>query len=128
MFYCRKCIQPDTRPGITFDEEGVCPACRFAEKEHTIDWESRRVELARVVDHGRKNNVSGYECIIGVSGGKDSVRQALFAKEELGLNPLLVCCSSPPEQITELGTKNISNLIELGFDVLSAQLPKYGRN
>ena len=112
-------MQPDTRPGIKFDEDEMCPACRFAEQESSIDWEARKQELEKIVEYGSKNNISGYECIIGVSGGKDSVRQAMFAKEELGLNPLLVCCTSSPEQITDLGTENMSNLIELGFDVVT---------
>jgi hypothetical protein len=64
-----------------------------------------------------------------VSGGKDSTRQALFIRDALGLNPLLVCLSYPPEQVTTRGTNNISNLINLGFDlVLSAPAPRTWRS
>jgi N-acetyl sugar amidotransferase len=59
-----------------------------------------------------------HDCIIGVSGGKDSTRQALFLRDKLGVNPLLVCLSYPPDQVTERGVDNLSNLIEQGFDVL----------
>jgi N-acetyl sugar amidotransferase len=65
-----------------------------------------------------------FDCIIGVSGGKDSSRQALWVRDKLGLKPLLVCLSYPPEQVSDRGVNNISNLIELGFDVvISAPAP-----
>lgn len=118
MRYCKLCVQPDTRPGIVFDSDGVCPACRFAAEHKKIDWKKRRKDLEEIADYGRKHNVSGYDCIIGVSGGKDSTRQAIYVKEELGLNALLVCCGYSPEQFTERGAHNISNIISLGFDCL----------
>jgi len=121
MKYCKKCVQPDTRPGIIFDREGVCPPCRFAEKIKDVDWEARRKKLDKTIDFAKKNNVSGYDCIIGVSGGKDSTRQAIYVREKLGLNPLLVSCNYPPEQITETGVHNLSNLISLGFDTICVQ-------
>ncbi|WP_461209855.1 N-acetyl sugar amidotransferase [Desulfocurvus sp. DL9XJH121] len=117
MRYCKYCVQPDTRPGIAFDEEGVCPACRYAEERRRLDWSERRRELEKIADYCRVHNVSGYDCIVGVSGGKDSTRQAVFVRDELGLNPLLLCCSYPPEQLTERGARNLSNLISLGFDL-----------
>ena len=64
-----------------------------------------------------KNPDQTFDCIIGVSGGKDSTRQALFIREKLKMRPLLVCCTYPPEQLTDLGAKNLSNLIKLGFDL-----------
>lgn len=121
MKYCSKCVQPDTRPGIKFDLSGKCLACQLSENPNKIDWEARNAELADLVKFAKKNNVSGYDCIVGVSGGKDSTRQALFVRDNLGLNPLLVCCSYPPEQVTHIGTHNLSNLISLGFDCISVQ-------
>ncbi len=70
------------------------------------------------MDFGKQHNYSGYDCIIGVSGGKDSTRQAIYVKEHLKMNPLLVCLSPPPQQVTQRGVDNISNLIKLGFDVI----------
>jgi N-acetyl sugar amidotransferase len=119
MRYCKKCVQPDTRPGIQFDSEGVCPPCRFAEQTEKIDWQARRRELEEIAAFGKKYNVSGFDCIIGVSGGKDSTRQSLFVRDELGLKPLLVSCTYPPEQQTERGAHNLGNLISLGFDCIS---------
>jgi tRNA(Ile)-lysidine synthase TilS/MesJ len=84
----------------------------------TIDWTARRKILTEIVAWGKQHSASGYDCIIGVSGGKDSTRQALFARE-IGLNPLLVSCLYPPEQQTERGVRNLSNLISLGFDTIT---------
>lgn len=119
MKYCKKCVQPDTRPGIRFDAEGVCPACRYVERLADVDWEARRTELATLVTRCKRNNHSEYDCIIGVSGGKDSTRQALYVRDTLGLKPLLVSCNYPPEQLSERGAHNISNLISLGFDTIN---------
>ncbi|MCC6648506.1 MAG: N-acetyl sugar amidotransferase [Polyangiaceae bacterium] len=116
MRYCTRCIQPDTRPGTRFDAEGVCPACRYAESLAEVDWSERDRVLAEIVEFGRQNSHSGYDCIIGVSGGKDSTRQALFVRETLGMRPLLVCLGYPPEQVTQRGVDNLSNLVRLGFD------------
>jgi N-acetyl sugar amidotransferase len=117
--FCKKCIQPDTRPSIQFDKNGVCPACRIAEGQPDVDWSARLSELKQIVRESMKHNRSPYDCVIGVSGGKDSLRQAMFARDELGLHPLLVCCSYPPEQVTTLGVQNLSNLISLGFDCIT---------
>ena len=119
MRYCKRCVQPDTRPNIKFDQNGICPACHYVEKWPKIDWESRRRKLETIADWGRNHNVSGYDCIVAVSGGKDSTRQSMYVRDELGLKPLLVCCSYPPEQLVERGAQNLSNLISLGFDCIS---------
>lgn len=119
MQYCKKCVQPDTRPGIKFNEEGICPPCQYMDKFTEIDWEFREKELQKIIKFGKAHNVSGYDCIIGISGGKDSTRQAMYVREELGLIPLLVSCTYPPEQQTERGAYNLANLISLGFDTIS---------
>lgn len=79
----------------------------------------RKKELDEVVAFGQAHNHSGYDCIIGVSGGKDSTRQAIYVKEELGMNPLLVNLCYPPEQLTQRGADNVSNMIRHGFDCIS---------
>lgn len=123
MRYCKKCLQPDTRPGVVFDEMGVCYACRYEESKRTIDWESRYKELQIIVNNAKREAVkhgAAYDCVIGVSGGKDSTFQAVYSKEKLGLHPLLVNCA--PDEITEVGRKNLDNLNDLGFDILSIKL------
>jgi N-acetyl sugar amidotransferase len=118
MIYCRTCLQPDTRPNTRFDKHGICPACRYFETLAEVDWDERRAELETVIRNLGRPSPDGYDCIIGVSGGKDSLRQALYIKEVLGLNPLLACVGYPPEQVTRRGVENVSNLIYHGFDTL----------
>lgn len=115
MKYCKKCVQPDTRPRTAFDEAGICLACRYAESIDSIDWGARQKELRGIAEWAKKGNKGGYDCVIGVSGGKDSTFQAIYSRDELGLNPLLV--NSVPEEITEIGKHNIDNLAHLGFDL-----------
>ena len=117
MKYCKKCLQPDTRPGTIF-LSGVCPACDFIIGSKKSDWDNRIGILKEVLSTRRtSNHKSGHDCILGVSGGKDSTRLALFARDALGMNPLLVTVSYPPEQLTKVGARNLDNLCSLGFDV-----------
>lgn len=80
-----------------------------------MDWEQRLEEFRAVVHE--IPTMGGHDCVVGVSGGKDSTRQAVWIREKLDLNPLLICVTYPPLISTELGMRNLANLIELGFDV-----------
>ena len=74
MRYCKKCTMPDTRPGITFDAEGVCSACRHYENRKNVDWDARFKEFEAYCDKYRgMNGPGGYDCAVAVSGGKDSL-------------------------------------------------------
>ena len=115
--YCRRCLEPVFRPGQELDENGICLPCRYAESFDKIDWQARREQLHRIADTARQQSQGPYDCLIGVSGGKDSLRQAMVVRDELGLRPLLLCCSYPPEQATERGARNLSNLVGKGFDL-----------
>ena len=117
MEICTNCIQPNTRPGIYFNEEGVCGACLWGEEKNKIDWDLRCKELQDIALWAKKNSKGNYDCTIGVSGGKDSTKQAITARDKLDLNCLLVNCE--PENITDIGRKNIENLKNLGFDVVA---------
>ncbi len=120
MLYCKKCLQPNTRPGIAFNEEQVCYACLYEEKKKKINWDERFKQLKKIAEDAKekaRQNGSVYDCVIGVSGGKDSTFQAVYAKKKLGLRPLLVNCA--PDEITDIGRKNIDNLNKLGFDIIS---------
>ena len=117
MEICTNCIQPNTRPGIYFNEEGVCGACLWGEEKNKIDWDLRCKELQDIALWAKKNSKGDYDCTIGVSGGKDSTKQAITARDKLDLNCLLVNCE--PENITDIGRKNIENLKNLGFDVVT---------
>tara|TARA_B100000029_G_scaffold476947_1_gene521531 strand:- start:24272 stop:25396 length:1125 start_codon:yes stop_codon:yes gene_type:complete len=116
MKYCITCLQPNTRPGgLKFKNGEKCAACNYFEDSKNSDWDNRFYELEKILSKNKKK--SYFDCIIGVSGGKDSTRQALWIRDKLGLKPLLVCLSYPPEQVTKVGASNISNLINLGFDL-----------
>jgi N-acetyl sugar amidotransferase len=118
MKYCKFCLQPDTRPNTIFSGDGVCPACTYFEALKDVDWQERYEILQDLLLKYPRKKGQYHDCIIGVSGGKDSTRQALFLRDKLGINPLLVCLSYPPEQVTERGVENLSNLINLGFDLV----------
>jgi len=117
MRICKCCIQPDTRPGIYFSDDGICGACLWEEEKKTIDWSQREKELHEIARWAKTTTNSNYDCAIGVSGGKDSTFQAIYARDVLGLRCLLV--NGEPDGRTEIGNANIENLKQLGFDVIS---------
>ena len=110
MRYCKKCAMPDTRPGSLFDEECVCQACRNYQKRSSIDWESRKSELNELCDEYRRND-GYYDCLIPVSGGKDSHRLVYEIKVVRNMNPLLITIGDPFTK-TQAGLKNYRNLGE----------------
>lgn len=117
MKYCKICIMPDTRPEQVFDAEGVCDACRSAEKKHKkTDWAKRREEFEGILERYRCKDGSRWDCIVPVSGGKDSCYQAYTMKYEFGMNPL--CVNFIPCEMTDIGLKNILFLRDLGFDMI----------
>jgi N-acetyl sugar amidotransferase len=100
---------PDTRPGIKFDENGVCTACLNHDKKKDVDWNYRLLELEQLCDRHRKK--SGHDCIIAVSGGKDSHFQVHVMKEKMRMNPLLVSVGDNFPQ-TDAGKHNFDNISE----------------
>ncbi|MFC1577316.1 N-acetyl sugar amidotransferase [Candidatus Omnitrophota bacterium] len=108
MRYCRRCLMPDTRPGSIFDRKDICQACRNYEKRKTVDWKRRTAELRKLCDGYRRND-GYYDCLIPVSGGKDSHFLVHKMKMELGMNPLLVTVGDPFTK-TKAGLANFRNL------------------
>ena len=113
LTYCKQCVMPDTKPDLHLDEEGVCNACRSYEKRKEVDWAARHAELLVVLEKYRRRDGSNWDCIVPVSGGKDSTYQVVRMLQ-LGLNPL--CVTSSTCDLSELGRKNIENLKHLGVD------------
>jgi len=128
MKYCNICLENNLRPNVIFNK-GLCPSCYYIKRnENEIFW-NKRLELLKEITQKYKNPNNKFDCIIGVSGGKDSIRQALWVRDKLKMNPLLVSLCYPPQQVTDIGTENISNLINLGFDVIVSSLaPKTWKN
>ena len=116
MKFCKVCLYPDIKPGLEFDNEGMCSACKNNELKSTVDWASRKSQLLEIIEKYKSKTGSRYDCIIPVSGGKDSTYQAYMMKEEFGLHPLLV--NFLPRDLVPLGRKNIENLKNLGFDYI----------
>jgi len=116
--YCARCITPDTRPNITLDAEGICNACRRHEARPAIDWHARE-EIWRELAAAAKARSRGYDCVVPVSGGKDSTWQVVTCLEH-GLNPLAVTWKTPGR--TPLGQRNLDNLVRLGVDHIDYQV------
>jgi N-acetyl sugar amidotransferase len=113
LTYCKHCVMPDTKPDLFLDDEGVCNACRSYEKRVEVDWDARRQELLQVLEKYRHRDGSNWDCIVPVSGGKDSTYQVVRMLQ-LGLNPL--CVTSTTCDLSLLGRRNIENLKHLGVD------------
>ncbi len=111
MRYCKKCVMPDTRPGIRFNSEGICSACEAYEKRRNINWSERWSELEKLCDKYRGMNGDGYDCAIAVSGGKDSHFQVHMMKNVFHMNPILFSVEDN-FPMTEAGKHNIKNLSE----------------
>lgn len=118
MTYCRRCITASTRPRITFDADGVCNACAAHGTKPSIDWAGRERAFREVVRHAQSRS-RGYDCLVPVSGGKDSTWQVVKCLE-FGLNPLAVTWKTPAR--TPLGAANLANLVNLGVDHIDYQV------
>ncbi|GAM09651.1 hypothetical protein OR1_01931 [Geobacter sp. OR-1] len=113
--YCVRCVMPHTKPDLHFDDEGVCSACRSFEKRTDIDWDVRRAELVTILDRYRSKDGSSWDCIVPVSGGKDSTYQVVRMLQ-LGMNPL--CVTATTCDLSDIGRKNIENIKSLGVDYI----------
>ena len=116
--YCRNCILPETRPGVRLDDSRLCFGCHSAQIKANIDWNDRALVFGKLVDEARRKS-NGYDCIIPVSGGKDSFWQVVTCLEH-GLHPLCVTYAVPGR--TPLGEANLRQLINLGVDHLELRV------
>jgi len=123
MKYCKTCVLPDTKPGVTLDSQGVCSACRNNKIKETINWEKRKEELAKIVFKiKKKNKDSYYDCIVPISsGGKDSWFQAYIMSEIFKCKVL--CVNMVAHLPTTEGISNINAMINnLSIDILKITL------
>ena len=127
--FCRHCVISNQRPNSAIEyqhtrdskkatifiaDDGVCDACRNAErKAAVIDWDRRRAELVALCDKYRSRTGS-YDCMVPGSGGKDSFYQAWMLKYEFGMNPVTVTWA--PHVYTDWGWRNFNRWIHAGFD------------
>lgn len=131
VIYCSECNLSNQNPTSTneyfhtndiiqdtvdFDENNICAACNFNKLKwnNVIDWEEREKELIEICNQYRKDDGS-YDCLVGGSGGKDSVYQSHILKYKYGMNPLTITWA--PHLYTDIGFKNFQNWLHIGgFD------------
>lgn len=110
MIYCNKCILPNTRPNIYILANGICSACDYNLHKEKVNWKNKKFEFLKIVKKIKSKNLL-YDCLIPVSGGKDSTWQVLLALK-YKLNPLTFTYKSPLRN--KIGQKNLDNLKKLG--------------
>lgn len=115
MQYCTKCVYPAASAlKLSFGEDGVCSGCSVNAEKPNIDWGKRSEMLKEIAEHYRSKDGSNYDCIIPVSGGKDSHYQTYYVTKVLGLKPLLVTYHG--NNYLDVGEKNLRNMRNV-FDV-----------
>jgi len=113
--YCNRCCMPETNEFQKFDEMGICNACRSSEQKMKIDWNAREEKLAKIFSDAKKNSGNNYDCIVPISGGKDSCFQLHIIVKIFKLTPLAVTFSH--NWWTKTGKYNLENILEkLGVD------------
>ena len=115
IHYCTHCLYPDTKPDLSFDDRGVCSACQAYENREDVDWDARRKQFLDTIERYRSADGSRYDCIVPVSGGKDSTYQVIRCLQH-GLNPL--CVTGTTDSLSDIGRRNIETLKQLGVDYI----------
>jgi N-acetyl sugar amidotransferase len=117
--WCTRCVYPSASAvPLEFDENGVCTGCLVADAKAAIppeEWARRKELLRELLERYRNRDGSTYDCVIPVSGGKDSYFQAHVISREFGLRPLLVTYNG--NNWTPPGWRNMVAMKErLGLD------------
>ena len=119
MKYCKRCLYPENHPlNITFDEQGVCSGCRVHEEKDTLDWEERKEKLRKIFDEFRARTRNIHDCVVPVSGARDSYFIVHVLKNIFNMHPLLVNYNK--QYNTKMGIRNIAYLRTLlGCDIIT---------
>ncbi len=123
---CVRCAYPANHAlGISFDEQGICSGCRVHEEKDKLDWSEREKKLIAILEQYKSRDASRHDCIIPVSGGKDSFFIVDLIKNKYKLNPLLV--SYNRHYNTRAGIYNLEQIrTQIGCDIISL-VPWTGR-
>ena len=105
--YCSRCCLPETWEGISFDNEGICTICKSAEDKMIIEWKNKERELNKIFNKHKNNNY--YDCLLPISGGKDSTFQSYVLTKKYNLNPLAITHGQNWFSIT--GRENLENCL-----------------
>lgn len=108
--YCERCCVPETQAGIEFDYMGICKACQSSEQKIHINWIEREKLLRGILDGAKEKAGENYDCIIPISGGKDSAFQLHVLTQVYGMKPLAVTHSH--NWWSETGWYNLQNVLE----------------
>jgi len=108
--YCIRCCMPETQEGLKFDELGICQACQSSEQKMHINWVERERQLSEILRRARESAGTNYDCIVPISGGKDSVFQLHVLVKTYGMRPLAVTFSH--NWYSETGWYNLQNALE----------------
>jgi len=122
---CSRCLLPETFPGITFDESGVCSVCRAYVPKKLKGVEMLRADLERK----RGDSISDYDCIIPLSGGRDSCYMLHYMVKEMGMHP--VAYTYDWGMVTDLARRNIQRMcaaLEVEHILISADIAKKRKN
>jgi N-acetyl sugar amidotransferase len=112
--YCIRCCVPETQEGVQFDEMGICTACCSSEDKMHIDWTLREKQLRIILEEAKAKSGNGYDCVLPISGGKDSFFQAHVLTKVYGLKPLAVTFNQ--NWVSETGFYNLQRCLEV-FDL-----------
>lgn len=112
--YCSECLLPSTKPHLFF-QDGICNACINYKNRIEVNYADRQKEFKKIVNQLKDMNTSGWDCVVPVSGGKDSTYQVIKILE-FGLKPL--CVTSSTCDLSEIGRANLENLKSLGVDLI----------
>jgi len=125
--YCKKCTMSNQRPSsvaefqnkpdalkraISFGDDGICEACKYAERKKKINWEEREKEFIELCNKYRRSD-GRYDVVVPGSGGKDSVQAAHMLKYKYNMNPILI--TWPPALYTDIGKRNFESWLNAGF-------------
>lgn len=115
LHYCTRCCMPESSERIGFDELGICHACRSSEQKMRINWADRQKKLRAVLEEAKAKAGTNYDCVVPISGGKDSAFQLHILVKVFGMTPLAVTFSH--NWFTETGKYNLANILDkLGVD------------
>ena len=119
MQVCKRCLYTSYHPlYLTFNEEGVCSGCRVHEEKDQLDWNDRASKLAGILEGYRSRTGRNYDCVIPVSGARDSYFIVHTVKNVYGMNPLLVTYNK--QYNTAVGIRNLANLrIRFNCDIMT---------
>jgi N-acetyl sugar amidotransferase len=119
MTICKRCLYSSNHPlNITFDSQGICSGCRVHEEKNQLDWAERGENLRTILNSYKNTKGKNYDCIIPVSGARDSYFIVHTVKNGYGMNPLLVTYNK--QYNTDVGVRNLANLrIKFNCDIMT---------